>query len=204
MKLGHNSVVVLPIDSYTDYKKGVDLLRSGNHPFNTFVLDSLPEIQENMKEAIAGGRATSFSAHKKFEWDAWDKLQHFLKQDMRFFEKARRPTFKRPVNVIIVCPINTDEEPPLIRPFIQGGLRRSICGFVDIQGALHKERAVDEDGNTTVVRVLDIDSFDDSTYEAKCNIPEVNDAFPAGEIEDPDITRDIVMVMNRTNQGESE
>ncbi len=198
-KLGHESIVVLPVRSYADYRKGIDLVTRGDHPFRSLVIDSLPEIQEKMKAALRPG--VTFENYSRADWDVWDRLQHFMMEDMRYFQDLSLPEHRRPMNVVVVCPINEDEDTPR-RPYVQGKLRKHVMGFPDMQIAVKRVKELDDEtGTTRPAWVLILN--DDEEMRLKCNIPGIVSHHEGDEVWDPDLTEDIAKVINHQETKET-
>lgn len=180
-----NTAVVVDIHDWKTYRMALDVVQSGNHPFNTVILDSLTEIQKQLKDALMPDN--DFGNYKKADYDTWDQLLVFMENDVRKFRNLSRVGSKRPVNVIIVAASNVEEYPR--RPILQGALRRSLPGFVDVEGYLHVEHVVDDQtGEKQERHVLDISPHDESVAEVKCRPPLLKEAHGSA-IWDPNIKR---------------
>jgi AAA domain len=184
-----DATVIVDIVDYRSYRLALDLVKTGNHPFNTVILDSLTEIQKQLKDAL---RPVTFGDYVKADYDVWDQLLEFMEADVRSFRDLKRPSSKRPVNFVIVAASNVEEHPR--RPVLQGGLRKSLPGFVDLEGYLHVEYVADEEkGTTTKRRVLDISPHDDAPAEVKCRL-RLLEARYGDKMWDPTIGRIISTV----------
>jgi len=106
---------------------------------------------------------------------------------VRQLRDLTRPTSSHPVNVVMVC--GTDNEAIRKTFLLQGSLRKTLAGFVDLVGYLFPGRA--EDG--TDPRVLQIQPTAD--VEAKCRLHLLSVAHKTGHIVSPDLKK-ILRVVN--------
>lgn len=194
-----DATVIVDIVDYQSYRLALDLVKTGNHPFNSVILDSLTEIQKQLKDAL---RPVTFGDYVKADYDVWDQLLEFMEADVRAFRDLKRPSSKRPVNFVIVAASNVEEHPR--RPVLQGGLRKSLPGFVDLEGYLHVEYVTDEDtGKVTKRRVLDISPHDEAPAEVKCRLRLLEARF-GDKMWDPTIGRIISTVNPKPKPAKAE
>lgn len=177
--------VIVDCQDWATYRKVLDLLVSGDHPFLTVVFDSLTEIQKQLKDALNPDQ--DFGSYTKPDWDIWDQLLVFMEKDVRKLRDLTRPSSRKPINVVVVAASNMDEHPH--RPILQGAIKRSLPGFVDLEAYLHVEHIIDErSGKAQERRVIDISPHDDSVAEVKCR-PRLLKEKHGSEMWDPDIKR---------------
>ncbi len=186
-----DTTVIADVQTWEQYRKVMDLILSGDHPFRSIILDSLTEIQKQLKDEIRG--PLDLDDYSKSTYDVWDKLLAFMEKDVRSLRNLTRPSARRQVNVIIVAASDTEAVPR--KPLLQGGLRKSLPGFVDLQGYLHTVSAVSEEtGQAEVRRVLDLSPTDTSIAEVKCRLRLVGEKY-GNQMWDPDIAR-IIRTIN--------
>ncbi len=183
--LNTDTSVVVDVQDWETYRLVLDIILSGDHPFKSLLVDSLTEIQKQLKDALLPDN--EFGSYTKADYDIWDQLLTFMEADARKLRNLARPGHKNPINVVIVAASNVEEYPR--RPILQGALRRSLPGFVDVEGYLHAEEVMNEkSGQKVKRRVLDIDPHDEATAEVKCRPGELV-AKHGDAIWDPNIKR---------------
>jgi len=171
--LGEDDSVVVDVTSWDDMDQVMKLLVSGDHPFESVVVDSLTEIQKQLKDRLSAG------PDALFDQQAWGKLLNNMEYLVRKLRDQTRPSANKRVNVVIIT--GTDEEQMPKVPMFQGGLRKSYAGFFDIVGYLTTAR--DADGNFE--RRLQLQP--DGIAVAKCRLHKVAIANPNGFMPNPSI-----------------
>lgn len=180
-----NVSVIVDITSWDVWRQAFDFLREGKHGYRSVVVDSITELQRQLKEQIRGD--LSLHNYQKTTYDTWDQLQVFLENDLRRLRDLTRPSAKTPVNAILVASTNVEERP--MRPILQGGMRRTLPGFLDIQAFLRVEFWTDpESGNESERWVLDLSPGNMSQAEVKCR-PRAVKAKYGTEMWDPTIRK---------------
>lgn len=101
-------------------------LNSGQHPFRSFIVDSLTELQKRAIDMIAGTNAM-----RTQDWGDLLRRMEFLVRAMR--DLADHPTNPIPL-VLFVC--FTQEKGGHRRPLIQGSLGNTLPFYVDVNGYL--------------------------------------------------------------------
>ena len=185
--IDENTSVVVQIQDYAGVQRLLPMLRSGNHPFESVIVDSLTEVQRQMKMAVANRDTdTDYDPSATFEQQAWGRLKNHGELLVRELRDLTRSGAAKPVNVVIV--MGADDERLPIKPLIEGGLRKTLAGFVDIEGYLIR-RYDDEGVERGILQIAPTQDVD-----AKCRPHLVRKAYgPA--IVDPRIS-DIVRVIN--------
>jgi len=170
--------VMIDVNDYNQVRGGMALLRSGQHPFESFGLDSLTESQKQLKTSVANP-GEAYDPNAVFDQQAWGRLLNngeLLIREMR--DLTRKGAVKRMNGVVLM---GSDTESMPAKPLLQGALRKSLAGFFDLEGylfvATHPETKED-------IRVLQISP--NETAEAKCRLHNVKVAF-GSHIENPDI-----------------
>lgn len=177
--------VVVDVQEWDPVRQSMAVLLSGKHPFESVIVDSMTEAQKQLKQAIARP-GEAFDPNAVFDQQAWGRLLNNMELTIRQLRDLTRPTARRRVNVIVVLGSDTEAVPA--KPLLQGGLRKSLAGFFDIQGFLF----VGRDDNQNEVRVLQISP--DSLAEAKCRLHKLKVAVGA-HMMNPTIP-DILSIIN--------
>lgn len=181
---GNISVVVAAQD-WDTYRHAMDFIQAGDHPFNTVVLDSITEIQKRLKDALMPDQ--ELGNYSKANYDIWDQLLVFMEKDLRKLRDMAKPGAHRPFNVVVVAA--SDEDKPPFRPILQGALRRSMPGFVDVEGYLHVVRETDPSTmEVSERRVMDVSPYDGAAGQVKCRPGQITKRFGTA-VWDPDLTR---------------
>lgn len=184
--------VIAPMGEYKQYRKFMDHILAGNHPFETVVLDSISSIQAKMKRAIVGDM--DIDNHKKATYDMWDALLVVMTEDIERLNNMKLPDARKRMNTVLIAPFNVEETPH--RPIMQGGIRKTLPMLPDLQGFLHIEFVPNtQTGETERRRVLDIQTTEAGLAEVKCRLKAVGEKF-GDQIWDPNLTRDIMRTIN--------
>ena len=179
--LDKDTTVLVDITDWDTVRKVMTHLLNGNHPFESVIVDSFTEMQKILKDRIGKG------PDALFDQQAWGKLLAHMELFVRQLRDLTRPSATKPVNVVVVC--GTDSEAVKKTFLLQGGLRKSIAGFVDLVGYLFPGKT--EDGQD--LRVLQVSPTD--LVEAKCRLHKVKVAHPNGYIVEPSLL-DIIKEVN--------
>lgn len=186
------SNVICPVSDYKSYRKVMDHILSGNHPFETAVLDSISSIQYKAKRAIVG--EMDVDDHRKATYDMWDALLVVMTNDIELLNNMKLPGAKKRMNTVLIAPFNVEETPH--RPIMQGGIRKTLPMLPDLQAFLHIEFVPNtESGEMERRRVLDIQTTEANLAEVKCRLKAVAEKY-GDMIWDPNLTRDIMRTIN--------
>lgn len=116
-------------------------LASGQHPFESVVVDSISEIQKRLKDNIG--------ALDQWTQQMWGQLLAGMEKLVRDFRDLRdHPT--KPVQAVVLIAM-TKQIDGKFRPFVQGALATSLPFFIDVIGYLFVQTL--EDG-TQIRRLL--------------------------------------------------
>lgn len=189
--LDKDSSVIVDVQEWGDFADVMSILRSGDHPFESLVIDSLHELQDQLKRTVADP-GEEYDPNATFQHQAWGRLKNNLGLAMRELRDFTRPRSNKRINVIIVC--GSDDEGIKARPLLEGGIRKNTAGFYDLVGYLRT--AQDQHGDE--IRVLQIQPSE--TAVAKCRLHNVS-VKHGTQIVNPDI-RKILRVVN-TDQKEA-
>jgi hypothetical protein len=179
--LDRDTTVLVDVTSWEAVVYTMQHLLRGGHPFESVIVDSFTELQKTLKDKLGKG------PDALFDQQAWGKLLAHMELFVRQLRDLTRQSATHPVNVVVVC--GTDSEAIKKTFLLQGGLRKSLAGFVDLVGYLFPGRT--ETGEE--IRVLQISPTE--AIEAKCRLHRVKVAHPEGFIVEPTI-RDIIRLTN--------
>jgi len=167
----------------------MQLLESGNHPFESVILDSFTELQNMLKEAVANP-GKEYNPNATFDQQAWGRLKNHGGIILRDLRDLTWPEAAKPINVAVVM-YSDDEAIPVV-PLLEGGIRKGMQGWFDIIGYLF---TVVVPETKEEIRVLQISR--DPNAIAKCRLHLVKAKY-GSHIERPDLA----VVLNTLN-GES-
>lgn len=137
---GDWETAVCEIVDYETIRRGYKRLNRGDHPFDSIGIDSLTELQKRCKDAIVG--------QSSMEWDDWSALLRRMEGLIRNFRDLKMHP-KNPVKCVAFTALTGKrEDEGRYRPNVQGALRDSLPGFVDVVGYLYTKTET-ETGATT-------------------------------------------------------
>jgi hypothetical protein len=176
--LGVDDAVVVKVLDWSPVLSVTDWLASGKHPFRSFVVDTLTEIQKKAKRAID---ARPFTDQRQ-----WGQLL----DDMETTVRRWRDLLDHPVNplfavIVLVQTVETGKDDnTLQRPDVQGQLKRSLGSFFDIVGYMRPRYSADSPLPTREMVVAPypgIEAGDRTDVLTSIH-------YPGGVIPNPDIT----------------
>lgn len=128
---------VVIVNTYDDLKVGYDWLNSGQHTFNSVVLDSITEIQRKLKDKIAG--------QNKLDWDDWDEVLRRMSALIRDYrDLTSHPS--NPVRMTVFV-AETKMRKDRYWPAMQGQIIDLLPYAVDVVGYLWVENVKNTDGS---------------------------------------------------------
>lgn len=107
-------------------------ISSGQHPFQSIVLDSLTEIQKRCRDSIRGT--------EQMQTQHWGELLIQMETAVRQLRDLAKSPYNRLMNVVILALTNQKERG---RPLAQGSLADSLPGFVDVVGYMSSQSSPD-------------------------------------------------------------
>lgn len=160
--LDEDTSVVVYVHEYTTLRKVYEILDTGDHEFETVIIDSVTEIQQRCLDDKVG------TAQMKIQ--DWGEIKRQMSLDIRNFRDLKAHP-KKAVNVIFVATLeevaNIDGTKRLI-PYMQGSVSKELPYIVDVVGLLF----VDPEDNRT--RKLHVGSRSDTdTGDRTGYLPEV-------------------------------
>lgn len=116
---------VVVVRDYSAMTSAMAWLDSGQHTFESVVVDSISEIQKKMKDQITGGSG-------EMDQRKWGEiLTHMEALIRRMRDLTEHPT--RPLTAIVLTAM-TEQRDGKWRPYVQGQLRTTLPYFIDIVG----------------------------------------------------------------------
>jgi len=146
---GKDTSVIVDVQDWATVEQVRTVLDSGDHPFETVIIDSLHELQTLLKRAVATP-GTAYNPNATFEQQAWGRLLNNMGELLRDLRDLTRPGSPKRINVVLVSGTNDEVVPA--KPLLEGGIRKAILGFYDVVGYLTEAK----DQNQDEVRVLQI------------------------------------------------
>jgi hypothetical protein len=181
-----DTTVVIDVRSHADLENGKRILESGNHYFESVGLDSITEGQDRTVDEVRGSGRADLQ-----DWgEIYDKLNDWVREvcDIR-----NHPT--KPLQIVYVA-AGTEMKDGLWRPYVRGQLAKKLPYKFDVVGYLQRKADL---ATGTRWRELTIDAAG-TIYEAKTNIPALEQAWPDGRIVNPDLGQ-MLQVINAPEEA---
>ncbi len=179
--------VVYPIKEEDDLKWIIDYLKKGEHPFETFTVDSLTLFQTKLKRELQNPNQ-KFNPDGEFTFHAWNRVLNHMLMQCEDLLSCVEPSAVKPINVCLISA--TDREATYMRPLLEGQIRKRLPGLVDIHGFMKLAR----DKEDNLRQLLYFEPTD--LIDAKCRLWQVAEEYPKGYIVDPTI-ENIVNSLNK-------
>tara|TARA_R100001198_G_C5229839_1_gene209354 strand:- start:1154 stop:1882 length:729 start_codon:yes stop_codon:yes gene_type:complete len=179
--------VVYPIKQEDDLKWIIDYLKKGEHPFETFTLDSLTLYQTKLKRELQQPNQ-AFNPDAEFTFHAWNRVLNHMLMQCEDLLSVVEPNAKKPINVCLISA--TDREAHYMRPLLEGQIRKRLPGLVDIHGFMKLQR--DKQGELR--QLLQFEPTD--LVDAKCRLWQIAEQHDKGYIVDPTIVQ-ILETLNK-------
>lgn len=182
--------VVVNIRNISQLDAMMLLLKGGNHPFESVILDSFTAMQSKMKKLVASpGQA--YDPNATFDHQAWGRLKNNGLLFLEDLQALTWPDTKKPINVAVV--MFSDEESVPAVPLLEGGIRKGLVGLFDLFGYLFTAYNPD---TKEEIRVLQISRNPEA--QAKCRLHSVKVHYGT-HIEHPDLDT-ILSILNGGTQ----
>ena len=123
--------VVYPTKTEQDLQDLITYLKIGDHPFETFVLDSLTLFQTKLKRELQQPNQ-KFNPDAEFTFHAWNRVLNHMLMQAEDLLSCVEPNANKPINVCLISA--TDREAHYMRPLLEGQIRKRLPGLVDIHG----------------------------------------------------------------------
>jgi AAA domain len=128
---------VVNVQNFDDVQKVYKWLKSGKHPFNSVIIDSISELQQRLIEKI--------SNRMQMQTQDWGTvLRDFmgLMRDFRDLTEHRT----NPMTAVVLLAMAVPDKDGRMRPFAQGQSRIMLPYLFDILGAMHVDTWEPEPG----------------------------------------------------------
>lgn len=186
--LTDEDTVVVAIDNLDNVHVVMRLLETGNHPFESVILDSFSEMQAMLKTLVADPDG-HYDPNVQFDYHAWGRLKNHGSFLMRQLRDLTRPSSPKPIFAVVVM-YSDDESVPVV-PLLEGGVRKALAGWFNLIGYLYTDYVPE---TKQEVRILQIARGANAI--AKCNLHLVKVRYGT-HIENPDLTE----IANTLNGG---
>lgn len=182
--LGKNDSVFVRVRSMDDVTKALAWLQSGQHEFNSVVLDSLTDIQLTCRYDIRDGQKKEKDVT---DMRSWGKLLDQMIELCRDFRDLTDHQTKPLWCVLIIS--GSEQVDGQWRPQVQGGLSRRLAGYFDVVGFMQNET---DFASGQMARRMHI--VQSQSWKAKDRTDDLTVTYGAS-IDSPDI-REIMNVIN--------
>jgi hypothetical protein len=144
---------IVTVRHYDDVIRAYEWLRSGKHPFNSVIVDSVSELQQRLVEKV-----TNRMAAQQQDWG--EILRQFMGIMRDFRDLTENPV--KPLTAVVLVAMSVPGQDGKYRPFAQGQSRIMLPYLFDILAASNVLTWVDDAGNQqTLYRLL----FQSPQYE---------------------------------------
>jgi hypothetical protein len=124
---GQWDICVVVIRDYSVMVRVMQWLQSGQHHFESVVIDSISEVQKKLKDQVTGGLGDM----DQRKWG--EMLTHMEALIRQLRDLTEHPT--RPLTAIVITAM-TEMRDGKWRPYVQGQLRTTLPYFIDVVGYL--------------------------------------------------------------------
>lgn len=182
--LDKDSSVIVDVTEWSQVESVRDVLRRGDHQFNSVIVDSLHELQNQLKRSVQNP-GDLYDPNSVFDMQAWGRLLNNMGEFLRELRNLTRPGSPRRINVVLVS--GTDDEMVPAKPMLEGGIRKVVAGFYDVVGYM----TVGQTPQKEEVRVLHTEA--NSLHVAKCRLHNIKLKW-SGAIPNPDFRKMLAVV----------
>ncbi len=186
--LGPTDTVIVGIEDLNMLRALMQLLKGGQHPFESIIVDSFSETQALIKTLVASP-GNEYDPNAVFDHQAWGRLKNHGGILLRELRDLTKPQAAKPVNVAVVFYSDNETVPAV--PLLEGGIRKQVVGWLDLLGYLF---TVEHPDTKEEIRVLQIARS--QVAEAKCR-PHLVKVKYGTHIEHPDLEE----ILNTLNGG---
>lgn len=132
---------IVRIMQYDDILKVLEWLKSGKHPFESVVVDSISELQQKLVDKI-----TNRDQAKLQDWG--DILRNFIGLMRDFRDLTEHPRKPLQSAVLVAMSVSTDSKK---QPFAQGQSKTMLPYLFDVLAATHVDTWTDDTGSPQLV-----------------------------------------------------
>lgn len=176
--LGMDDIVIVKATQWSDVTSVHQWLMSNDHPFRSFVLDTITELQQRLKDSIRAGGFELWG-------EMLDKLATMSRQWRDLLDKPDANLF-----AILILAQTYKAPDDWQRPDIQGAMQRKLGSYFDVVGFLRPRQ---EPGQLVLGRELVVAPY--PMLEAGDRTDTLSRSYPNGIIPNPDIT-ELVRLIN--------
>lgn len=156
---GSWDMCVIKIRNWETAQKGLEYLKTGNHPFKTAVVDSISEIQIKAMENVNG--------RNQMQTQHWGKLLQYMGSFLRDLRDLMEEE-DSPLKVMVLISTSKDYN-GTFKPYLQGSIASQVPYLFDLTAYLYVNQVQDNLGNVTENRYLFTGAH--PQYEAKSRVP---------------------------------
>jgi len=133
------------IRDYDDVLKAYQWLKSGKHPFNSAIIDSISEVQQKLLEKL-----TNRMQAREQDWG--DVFRQFSGLMRDFRDLTEHPV--KPLTAVIAVSMSQQWLDGKYHPYAQGQSKTLLPYLFDVIGAMHADSWEDEAGMHVIRRLL--------------------------------------------------
>ena len=132
--LDDDASVFVRVRTMADVTKALEWLQSGQHEFNSVVLDSLTDIQLTARYYIRDGQKKEQDVTDMRSWGILlDTMIELCREFRNLTDHPTHPLW----SVLVIC--GSEQVDGQWRPQVQGGLAKRLAGYFDVVGFLQNE-----------------------------------------------------------------
>lgn len=127
---------VVAVRDYSVMIRVMQWLQSGQHGFESVIVDSISEIQKRLKDQITGGNG-------EMDQRKWGEiLTHMEALIRQMRDMTEHPT--KPLTAVVLTAM-TEMRDGKWRPYVQGSLRITLPYFIDVVGYMFVQQLASDD-----------------------------------------------------------
>lgn len=135
---------IVPVREYGTMIRVMQWLQSGQHCFESVIIDSISEIQKRLKDQITGGVGD-------MDQRKWGEiLTHMEALIRQLRDLTEHPT--NPLTAVVLTAM-TEMRDGKWRPYVQGSLRITLPYFIDVVGYMFVQQLPSEDPSKPGVEI---------------------------------------------------
>lgn len=160
---------IVSVDNFRTAQKAYDYLKSGKHPFNSVILDSISELQDKAK-----GEISNRAQMRIQDWGTLGSKMSYLAADLRDLTTNSAKPVKAVVVVATALEPRYGESGDLIdkgRPAAEGSFRRKIQHYFDLVGYVYLAQVPNEDGELESIQCMQVANSD--KFEVGSRVPSL-------------------------------
>jgi len=167
-------------------------LNAGGHPFRSVIVDSLSDMQFRHKGILTKAQVKTQDATDQRSWGIL--LTRFVELCCAFRDLTDHPVC--PLDCVVILSGAAEDAKGVMRPMVQGALRNSLAGYMDLMGYMEEVTPDVIKPNETVHRLHFRNSA--GQWKAKDRTDTLSKSFPMGYVDFPHLEQ-ILYLMNTNN-----